>query len=133
MAVGVGGCHEGEEPAPPVSAADRAAVRAAVTDVLDALVAGSPARFCASLTRASRADLARRGDGDGTCERYVERNRDELLDTDVRPADVRKTVARLEIEVDGPFALARTPENDFPLRREGAGWKLDLLAIDADR
>ncbi len=126
------GCHEAEEPATPVSAADRAAVRTAVTDVLDALVAGSPQRFCASLTRASREDLARRDDG-GTCVRYVEANRDELLDTDVRTDDVRKAVASLEIEVEGRFAIARTPENDFPLRREGAAWKLDLLAIDAER
>lgn len=128
LAVVLGGCGGGEPAVPPASERDTRAVRGAVEDLLGALAAGSPERFCAALTRASQADLARRGAG--TCAAYVSANRRELLATEVEREDVREVVANLRIAVNGDRALAVAGDNEFPLQREGNGWKVDLTAVE---
>jgi hypothetical protein len=121
LVVVLGGCGGGEPAFPPASERDTRAVRAAVEDLLGALAAGSPERFCAALTRASQVgdDLA-----------YVAANRRELLATEVERKDVREIVANLRIAVNGDRALAVAGDNEFPLQREGNGWKVDLTAVE---
>lgn len=129
LALLLAGCHDDGSAVPPASDADRRAVRAAVTDLLTALSDGSPQRFCAALTGASQRDLAARRDA-GSCAAYVEANRKELLATDVRRDEIPVAVRELRIAVNGDRALARTGDNDFPLRREAGGFRLDLLAVE---